>query len=62
MNDQTTGYLVVRDVMNLTGRSRNNIYTQIRTGKVKAYVFGERGYLISPADLTAFLKRAGDRE
>lgn len=62
MNDQHQGFLVVTDVMNITGRSRNSIYTYIRTGKLKAYVFGERGYLISPSDLTAFLKKAGDQK
>jgi excisionase family DNA binding protein len=62
MNDQTTGLLTVQSVMDLTGRSRNTIYKYIRTGYLKAYKFGERGYLISPTDLTACIKKAGEQE
>jgi excisionase family DNA binding protein len=40
------------------GRSRNHIYIMIRTGKLKAYKLGERGYLIKPADLEAALVAA----
>ena len=59
MNDQNPGLLTVKTVMDLTGRSRNTIYKYIRTGYLKAYKFGERGYLISPSDLTACIKKAG---
>jgi excisionase family DNA binding protein len=62
MNDQITGLLSVQNVIELTGRSRNTIYKYIRTGYLKAYKFGERGYLISPTDLTACITKAGDRE
>lgn len=35
--------------------SRNQVYKLIRTGKLKAYKLGERGYLIKREDLTAAL-------
>lgn len=55
-------YLKVAEVMALTGRSRNNIYTLIRRGKLKAFVFGERGYLIKPADLRLALGEAAGEQ
>jgi excisionase family DNA binding protein len=56
-------YLKVADVMAITGRSRNNIYTLIRRGKLKAVTFGERGYLITPEDLLQALgKAAGEQK
>jgi excisionase family DNA binding protein len=57
-----TQFLNVKKVVEITGRSRNNIYTMIRRGKLKAYVFGERGYLIKPEDLTSALGQAAGEQ